>query len=50
MRRAVLVLLLGLVAGLVAAPGAHAGVKWLCRPGLAHDPCSVRADTDLARR
>ena len=46
MRRAVLVLLLGLV----AAPGAHAGVKWLCRPGLAHDPCSVPADPDLARR
>ena len=45
MRRAVLVLLLGLVAGLVAAPGAHAGVEWLCRPGLAHDPCTVPADT-----
>jgi len=45
MRRAVLVLLLGLVAGLVAAPGAHADVEWLCRPGLAHDPCTVPADT-----
>ena len=45
MRRAVLVLLLGLAAGLVAAPGAHADTRWLCRPGLAHDPCSVPAGT-----
>ena len=35
----------GSSAGLVAAPGAHAGVEWLCRPGLAHDPCTVPADT-----
>ena len=45
MRRAVLVLLLGLVAGLVGAPAAHAGVEWLCRPGLGDDPCTVPPDT-----
>ena len=45
MRRAVLVLLVGIVAGLAAAPAAHADVRWLCRPGLAHDPCTVPADT-----
>jgi hypothetical protein len=45
MRRLVAALALAVAAGLAGAPGAHADVKWLCKPGLAHDPCTLPADT-----
>jgi hypothetical protein len=47
---ALLALSLGVIAGLAglaaAAPGTgHARTVWLCKPGLAADPCSARLDT-----
>ena len=32
-------------AALAAAPGAHADVRWLCKPGLAQNPCAQPGDT-----
>ena len=45
MRRLVAALALVVAAGLAVASSAHADVKWLCKPGLAGDPCAVPADT-----
>jgi len=38
-RLALLSALVALAAGCVAAPAADAEVQWLCRPGLASNPC-----------
>ena len=35
------------VAGLIAASGASAGTTWLCRPGLAPDPCTPGFSTTV---
>src|SRR3954469_12639104 len=37
------------VAALVVAADAHAATKWLCGPGVAHDPCRPRLTTTLYR-
>jgi pimeloyl-ACP methyl ester carboxylesterase len=34
---------------LVVAADAHAATKWLCGPGVAHDPCRPRLSTTLYR-
>jgi hypothetical protein len=48
-RRVALVLLVtGLALGLLAAPASGASAPatiWLCRPGLAHNPCSPGQST-----
>lgn len=37
-----------MIAASLAAPVAHADVSWLCRPGLAANPCEIPLDTTVA--
>ena len=39
-RRVLIVLLAGVAALLAAVPAASAKTTWLCRPGMANDPCT----------
>src|SRR5262245_5260441 len=38
-------LLVLVAAGLALAPGAAANTVWLCKPGMAHDPCTPKLTT-----
>ncbi|WP_372791440.1 DUF3089 domain-containing protein [Paraconexibacter sp.] len=47
MRRMVPVLLSTITVGLATAASASADAVWLCRPGLANDPCQIPQDTTI---
>src|SRR3954466_7481315 len=45
--RALSLAALAVAALIVAAPAAHADVVWLCKPGLADNPCEIPQDTTV---